>query len=171
MPSPDSSALNHGELVIPGRDGLPLVTVRRDGDLVTVAVHARRPDEPAWIAPAEARELGAALTYLAHLAATGGEVLDPGELGPLTIADEVKVSAWADAAGLIRLAEEAETDLDGFHKLEENPDKSWMPQALAVIAADLLGELTEAVARLSQFGKKATPREILAERVHIIRHM
>jgi hypothetical protein len=44
-----------------------------------------------------------------------------------------------------------------------------MTQALAVIACDLLGDLTEAQARLSRFGKKDTPREILAERVDMVR--
>jgi hypothetical protein len=43
-----------------------------------------------------------------------------------------------------------------------------MTQALAVIAVDLLGELTEALGRLNQFGKESTPREILAERIDII---
>lgn len=41
-----------------------------------------------------------------------------------------------------------------------------MTQALAVIACDLLGELIEALARQSMFGKRSTLREILAERVY-----
>jgi hypothetical protein len=38
-----------------------------------------------------------------------------------------------------------------------------------VIACDLLAELTEVTARLSQFGKKSTLQEILSERVRLIK--
>lgn len=95
----------------------------------------------------------------AHCAGLAGA--DPGGRTPpgqLTIADEVKVSAWMVAAALIRRVWEQETDLDGFHQLKDGPGKAWMTQALAVIACDLLAELTEATARLSPFGKKSTPR-------------
>ncbi|MDQ2815586.1 MAG: hypothetical protein M3Z75_28000 [Actinomycetota bacterium] len=76
MPSPDSSALNDGELVIPGHDGRPLITARRDGDHVTVAAHTRYLGRAARISPAQALDLAAALT---HLAAMGEAVPDPGE--------------------------------------------------------------------------------------------
>jgi hypothetical protein len=170
MATAETSSLDDGEFAIPSRHGGPLIVARRDGDHVTVAANTRNPGEPAYIAPAEARDLGAALTYLARLAETGGDIPDGPDLtGEPTILDEVKVSAWGDAAALVRQVLEQQTDLAGFHQLEENPDKAWMAQALAVIAGDLLGELTEALARLNQFGKKSTPREILAERIDIIR--
>jgi hypothetical protein len=168
MAGAESNSLDRSELIIPSASGRPLITARREGDLVTVATHTRKPGEPAQIAPSDARDLGAALTYLAHLADTDGALPDPSEPGPLTIADEVKVSAWVDAAELIRHVFEQQNDLDGFHWLEDGPNKAWMTQALAVIACDLLGELTETHARLSMFPKKSTRREILAERVSII---
>jgi hypothetical protein len=90
-------------------------------------------------------------------------------MAELTILAEVRASAWDDAAHLIRHVWEQETDLAGFHELEDGPDKAWMPQALAVIACDLLAEPTEVTARLSQFGKKSTLQEILSERVRLIK--
>lgn len=75
MTSPDSSALNDGELVITGHDGKPLITARRDGDHVTVAAHTRYLGRAAQISPAQARDLAAALI---RLAAAGEAVPDPG---------------------------------------------------------------------------------------------
>ena len=170
MPGPESNSLDEHQFTVPNAHGKPLIHARRNADLVDVTVMTRKPGEPAQIAPADARDLGAALTYLAHVAEHGGDT--PGEPGgprELTIADEAKVSAWGDAAELIRAVLERQTDLDAFHVLERGPDHAWMTQALAVIACDLLGELTEAQARLNRFSKKDTPREILAERVDLIR--
>jgi len=152
-------------LTIPGSTGQPLARVRHEDGRVHLDVTTRA----AAIAPADARDLAAGLVYIARCAELAGaepEVPRPGEL---TIADEVKASAWMDAAALIRHVLEQQTDLRGFHWLEDCPDRAWLPQALAVIACDLLGELTEATARLSQFGKKSTPEEILAERLHLIK--
>lgn len=69
---------------------------------------------------------------------------------------------------LIRRALTNETDLDGFHALEQQVQTAWMPQALACIAVDLLIGLTEATAKLSPFGKKSTPEELLDDALNII---
>jgi len=156
-------------LTIPGSTGQPLARVRHEDGRVLLDVTTRPPGRAAAIAPADARDLAAGLVYIARCAGlAGAEPQAPG-LAELTIADEVKASAWMDAAALIRHVLDQQTDLRGFHWLEDCPEKAWMPQALAVIACDLLGELTEATARLSQFGKKSTPEEILAERLHLIK--
>src|ERR1700722_2871258 len=179
-------------LTIHGSTGQPLARVRHEDGRVLLD-STRPPGRPTAIAPADARDLAAGLVYIARCAELAGaepqapgpgpgpgpaeaEPRPPGP-GPgpgpgpaeLTIADEVKASAWMDAAALIRHVLEQQTDLRGFHWLEDCPDRAWLPQALAVIACDLLGELTEATARLSQFGKKSTPEEILAERLHLIK--
>src|SRR3984957_17755844 len=159
-------------LTIHGSTGQPLARVRHEDGRVLLD-STRPPGKPTAIAPADARDLAAGLVYIARCAElAGAEPQAPGP-GPgpaeLTIADEVKASAWMDAAALIRHVLEQQTDLRGFHWLEDCPDRAWLPQALAVIACDLLGELTEATARLSQFGKKSTPEEILAERLHLIK--
>jgi hypothetical protein len=156
-------------LTIPGSTGKPLASVRHDDGLVVLDVTTKPPGAPATIAPANARDLAAGLIYIARCAELAGAKPQAPGPGELTIADEVKVSAWMDAAALIRHVWEQQTDLEGFHRIEGGPDKAWMTQALAVIAEDLLGELTEAQAKLSQFGKKSTAQEILAERLHIIR--
>jgi hypothetical protein len=159
-------------LTIHGSTGQPLARVRHEDGRVLLD-STRPPGRPTAIAPADARDLAAGLVYIARCAElAGAEPQAPGP-GPgpaeLTIADEVKASTWMDAAALIRHVLEQQTDLRGFHWLEDCPEQAWMPQALAVIACDLLGELTEATARLSQFGKKSTPEEILAERLHLIK--
>jgi len=62
----------------------------------------------------------------------------------LTVPDEVKVSAWGEASMLIRHVLDHPHDLDGFHKLEDQVQTSWMPQALAAIAAHLVTHLADA---------------------------
>jgi hypothetical protein len=59
----------------------------------------------------------------------------------LTIPDEVSAGAWGEASMLIRHILEHPYDLSGFHKLESQVQASWMPQALASIAAHLLTDL------------------------------
>lgn len=64
--------------------------------------------------------------------------------GRMTVTEEVSTGAWSEAAMLVRHVLDREYDLDGFHKLEGQVAKAWMPQALACLAARLLADLADA---------------------------